>query len=203
MDYQGLTRDDLDNVRELNRVWLELPDSSLPVPLARQRRERLAATPFLLFSLQAGDEALWRSLLADDAQRDLFRQGRPVSAARRDLQADGLALLWAMAHRNPYVVRLITGAPFRWCERIAATTLVRLQACARSCDLARPLLPETSPLYRRLFTHGSSAVRARRVSAQLAVMQAMLTTSHGIDRERLAAAACRVRVSRRRVADKV
>lgn len=203
MDYQALTTDDLANVRELNRIWLELPGLTTPVPLSRQRRERLSATPFLLFSLQPGDEALWRCLLADECQHDLFRRDRPVSTAKRDLQADGLAFLWSLTRRNPYVARLITGAPLGWCERVAALTLVRIQACARSRDLAEPLLSDESALYRRLFTHGSSAVREKRVSAQLAVMHALLTVGRGPDHGRLPAAACRMPAPRRRIADKV
>ncbi|MEJ2298117.1 MAG: hypothetical protein P8X94_06365 [Woeseiaceae bacterium] len=203
MDYQALTTDDLANVRELNRVWLELPGLTPPVPLTRQRRDRLAATPFLLFSLQPADEAMWRCLLADECQHDLFRRDQPVSAAKRDLQADGLAFLWSLARRNPYVARLITGAPLGWCERVAALTLVRIQACARSRDIAEPLLPEESALYRRLFTHGSSGVREKRVAAQLAVMQALLTAGRGPDHGRLAAAACRMPAPRRRIADEV
>ena len=203
MEYQGLTRDDLANVRALNRAWLGLQGSPTPVPLTRQRRERLAGAPFLLFSLQPDDEALWRRLLANDAQHDLFRRDRRVSGAKRDLQADGLAFLWALTRRNPYVARLVTGAPIRWCERIATRTLVRVQACARSCDLAVPMLPDDSILHRRLFTHGASAVREKRVAAQLAVLQSLLTADRSRDHNRLRAAACRMPAPRRRVADEV
>jgi hypothetical protein len=203
MEYQGLTADDLANVRELNMAWLELPGSTMPVRLKKERRERLAATPFLLFSLQQGNERLWRRLLADEHQQDLFRRDRRVSAARRDLQADALAFLWALTRRNPYVARLITGAPFHWCERIAARTLVRIQTCARSGDLAEPLLSNESALHRRLFIHGSSAMREKRDAAQLAVLQAMLTAGHGAEYGRLPAAACRMPAPQRRIAGKL
>ena len=203
MEYQGLTRDDLANVRELNRAWLGLPGSKTPVPLTSQRRERLAAAPFLLFSLQPDDEGLWRRLLADNGQHDLFRRNRSLSAVKRDLQADALAFLWALTRRNPYVARLVTGAPIRWCERIATRTLVRVQACARSCDLAVPILPDGSMLHRRLYTHGGSAVRERRSAAQLAVLQSLLTAGRVRDHVRLQAAACRMPVPRRRMSDEV
>jgi len=203
MEYEALTADDLANVRELNQAWLELPGSEEPVPLTGQRRARLAEAPFLLFSLQPGDEALWHGLLANESQHDLFRRNRPVNGAKRDLQTDGLAFLWALARRNPYAARLVTGAPHRWCERIAARTLVRVQACARAVDLAVPLLSVESPLNRRLFTHGCSAVREKRIAAQLAVLQALLTVRHGTGQQRLQAAACRMPAPRRRVADKL
>ena len=49
MEYEGLSRDDLENVRALNRVWLEI-DGSAELRLSAKRMERLAATPFLLFT---------------------------------------------------------------------------------------------------------------------------------------------------------
>ena len=54
MDYEGLTRDDLLNVYALNRSWLEGQHANAQdgVRLTSKRLERLAGTPFLLFSFR-------------------------------------------------------------------------------------------------------------------------------------------------------
>ena len=65
MEYEGLSRDDLDNVRALNRVWLEL-EGSAELRSSTRRLERLAAAPFLLFSFCEHDDATWSRLLGEE-----------------------------------------------------------------------------------------------------------------------------------------
>jgi hypothetical protein len=203
MEYQGLTTDDLANVRALNRAWLALgmPRTGEPLPLSRERQKRLAAAPFLLFSYQEQDTGLWQRLLAPGAQRDLFQQ--PSAGGLRDLQAAGLAFLWELTRRNPYAARVVCGAPLQWCEQLAAATLVRVHECARARDLARWRLPPDSPINRRLLRHGSSAVREPRIAAQLAALQSLLTTGPAPHYGRLQAAACRIPGVSRRISNEV
>ena len=96
MEYEGLCRDDLDNVHALNRAWLEL-DGSAEQRLSVRRLERLAATPFLLFSFRERDDRYWTRLLQDagdaagllDSQHEVLAilirtEGRATDRARPD-----------------------------------------------------------------------------------------------------------------------
>jgi hypothetical protein len=205
MEYEGLTSDDLANVRALNRAWLDTSGtgSRRLSELPPRRLERMAATPFLLFSLCEEDLALWERLLADDSQRDLFRGNAALPGGLRRLQATALAFLWALARRNPYVVRLISGAPLYWCERIASATLVEVTTAATRQQLAESRIQGDSPLYRRLMLPGGDFPREAREFAQIAALQSLLTGT-GIARPvQLPAAACRMPRVAKRVADKL
>ena len=180
MDYQGLSTDDLANVRALNRNWLQLTG----------RDERLAAAPFLLFSFRERDAALWDRLLGQHAQHELFVNKRQTNDRLYDLQNSGLAFLWELSRRNPYVARIVGGAPLGWCVRIASETVARIHECARHRNLIEPRFHRNAAVYRQL-------------SAHMAALQSMLTI--GIERgeSRLPAAACRMPGPASRVADKV
>ena len=201
MEYQGLSRDDLDNVRALNRAWLEQFAPAGPLPLSPGRRERLADTPFLLFSFRENDAELWQRLLGDASQPDLF--SACVDRESRELQVSGLGFLWELARRNRYVARIVSGAPLAWCDQLASQTLVRVLECARQADLLAPRFDEDSPLQRRLFIHGGSALLEARRSAQLAALQAMLTLGENARQPRLAAAACHMPTLATEISDKV
>jgi hypothetical protein len=180
MEYQGVNVDDLANVRALNRTWLRLTG----------RNERLAAAPFLLFSFRESDTKLWERLLGEPDQADLFIPGPNVPEGQRNLQVNGLAFLWELSRRNPYVARVVSGAPPGWCEQLSSETLVRVLVCARRYDLVSRRFPVDAPVYQHC-------------SAHMATLQLMLT---GIDRAaagRLPAAACRMAAPARQVVDKL
>jgi hypothetical protein len=80
--------------------------------------------------------------------------------------------------------------------------LVRLLRSAGQADLLRPRFEKDSPMYRRLLLRGGSALRSARDAAQIAALQTMLTTAEFAAVGRLRAAACEIRPSARRVADK-
>ena len=195
MEFQGLTKDDLNNVRALNRAWLALPGRSAGVIAEVRRRERLSRTPFLLFSLHENDESLWNDVLGEAPQQDLFAARQPPARQMRDLQADALAFLWELARRNPYVCRVVSGAPLSWCELLASVTLCRLLRRTRRLTLVVDRFEENSPLYRRLLLRGSSALRDARLAAHMSALQALLTQVPQSRYERLPAAACRMRRS--------
>jgi len=199
MEYEGLSRDDLDNVQALNRVWLELEDSA-ELRLSAKYLERLAATPFLLFSFCEHGDRKWSRLLGERRQRDLLEHESAVSVEQNALQAAGLAFLWELVRRNPYVARIISGASDHWCERIAAATLVRVLECARF-KMIEPRFEEESALKRRLLARGGALERDMREFAQIGALQSMLTSSQA--EQRLPAAACRMRQIAKRVADEV
>ncbi len=195
MEFQGLTKDDLNNVRALNRAWLALPAPGARVVTDLRRRERLSRTPFLLFSLRENDESVWDDLLGEAPQPDLFAARQPPARQVRDLQADALAFLWELARRNPYVCRLVSGAPLSWCELLASVTLCRLLRRTRRIALLDERFEEDSPLFRRLLLIGGSALRDARRAAHMSALQAMLTQVPVPPYQRLPAAACRMRRS--------
>lgn len=201
MEYEGLCRDDLDNVRALNRVWLKL-EGSAELRLSANRLERLAATPFLMFSFCENDDARWSCLLGERGQRDMLEQEAVASAELRQLQAAGLGFLWELARRNPYVTRIVSGAPLHWCEQIAASTLVRVLECARF-SLIESRFADGTSLQRRLMGRGSALQREMRVFAQICALQSMLTSGQAAQYGRLPAAACRMPKTGRQVADEV
>jgi hypothetical protein len=180
MEYQGLTMDELANVHELNRAWLKLTG----------RAERLAAAPFLLFSFREHDDDLWQRLLADASQRELFDDRLSCGDELYGLQAAGLGFLWELSRRNPYVARIVGGAPLDWCRRLASETLFRVLDCAACRDLIEPRFALEAAVYRR-------------VTAHTAALQSMPTRGIDWSAGRLTDAACRMRGPARRVADKV
>ena len=205
MEYQGLTPDDLANVRALNAAWLELTlkDAERPPHLTRRCRQRLAGTPFLLFSLRECDDGLWVRLLDDRRQPDLLASSPDPSDRLLALQSTSLAFLWELSRRNPFVARVVGLAPLNWCERIASITLAQLQAAVAGELFIEPRLAADSPQYRRLLQRGGSALREARRFAQMAAMQSLLTQGDIAQYGRLAAAACRMAGPAREVGDEV
>lgn len=201
MEYEGLSRDDLDNVRALNRAWLEL-DGSAEQRLSFRRLERLAATPFLLFSFREQDDAWWSWLLDERRQQDMLEQQVAVNGDLQQLQAAGLGFLWELARRNPYVARIVSGAPLSWCEQIATETFVRVLDCAKF-EMVEPRFVLGTSLQRRLFRRGGALERETRLFAQIGALQSMLTGGQAVTYERLPAAACRMRQPAQQVADEV
>jgi hypothetical protein len=199
MEYEGISRDDLENVRALNRVWLEL-EGGAELRLSAKRMERLASAPFLLFSFCEHDDARWSRLLGERRQQDLLEQETAIPVELNALQAAGLGFLWELARRNPYVARIVSGASVRWCEQIASATLVRVLDCARF-RMIEPRFDRETALQRRLLARGSALEREMRVFAQIGALQSMLTTSQAP--QRLPAAACRMPQKARQVADEV
>jgi len=205
MDFEGLTQDDLANVCALNRAWLRLhhDEEQGLRQLPEKRLERLADAPFLLFSFREQDDRLWASLLENGRQQDLLVEGQPVSEEKQALQTVGLAFLWDLARRNPYVARVVSGAPLHWCEQVAAVTLVRMLDRATRCQIIEPRFGDASSLHKRLLRRGGSALRELRVFAQIGALQAMLTSTELVPRRRLPAAACRMPQPAQQVADEV
>ncbi len=201
MEYQGLTEDDLANVRALNTTWLELQERNAGAQLSPGRRERLAAAPFLLFTFHEQDDDQWRRLLADRRQPDLLSEPRLASEELQLLQASGLAFLWELSRRNPYVARLICAASIGWCERIGSATLVRVLDCAVRCEAIEWRFEPETREHRRLLHRGSDAPRDLRRSAQISVLQSMLTRGESARYGRLPAAACHMAIPSREIAD--
>lgn len=218
MQYPGPEPSDLENVRALNRVFLDLVarDGSprailqnLPdgmgerlAGLGPKRAERLAGVPFMLFSLRERDDDYWELLLAPGDTPDLFLPAPEPDAGTGKLAAAGLGFAWQLARRNAYALRLLSGASLHWCEEIAARPLVDLLSRAASRpDVIELRCGHSVPFWAKLLDRGTSGRRDIRVAAHLTAWQQILTPEPartGV----WASAACRSRVPSLEVADK-
>jgi hypothetical protein len=209
MQFQGPSVDVLDNVYALNTAYIaglrratpgfELRDEEDPRladlvrALTEAQAERLAASPFLLFSMREQDDDYWESLFAGDPPRspDLFAAS--ASTAGAGLVTAALGFLWALSRRNPYAARIVSGASLGWCERLAEHTLIGLLSSASGgVDLPVPRFGNGSVVWIKLLSAGVSSEKEVRQAAHLAALQTMLTQTAAAKRADLPAAACRM-----------
>ena len=207
MHYHGPDRADLTNVLVLNTAFIAwqrtrplgtVRDSGMSpeigeriAALDREQRERLARTPFLLMSLAEDDEVRWQSFFTGQQTRDLLQcmQIRDEAASR--LTAAGLGFLWQLAQRNPYGVRLVSGASLAWCEQLARCTLMDLfTRTLEDQTLLAPRMADKAGLWEKLLTAGVSNRRHLRLAARVAALQTVLTSAPPRPYRKLAAAAC-------------
>jgi len=218
MDFTGPEPADLANVNSLNHAFLvQLRAPSCGRPWRQQLSAavqlmikgltdlhigRLAAAPFLLFSLRERDADYWRVLSTDDSNLDLF--GAIDKDADHDqLTIAGLAFLWALAGRNPYAARLVSGATLSWCEQMSDCTLLRLlQLTASRGDLLLPRLAGDEGIWKKLLGPGLSSEREVRKAAHLTALQSMLTEDPAAHYRPLRAAACSTWAPALRVAER-
>lgn len=204
MDYEGLTADDLDNVTALNRAWLDLDNGRAATErLSLAQIDRLAAAPFLLFSFREDDDPLWRRLLGDAPQADLIDDAVSNDSDLRSLQAAGLAFLWDLARRNPYVARVVSGATLDWCGRLAGTTLAELLGKVAHQLIIRARFAAGDARLERLLASGAGNDTTLREATQMGILQSLLTRGPDTRYERLPAAACRLALPHRKVAGEV
>lgn len=205
MDYPGPQHSDFDNVRSLNRGFLRLlaglepaapPLADLPRQLASRcaalkpvQRDRLAATPFLLFSFRERDHDYWGRLF-EPTSGDLLAALGPDDDGRVRLIAAGLGFVWQLAGQNPYAARLICGASLHWCECLAERTLLEVvSAAAHSPDVLMVREAANEPLWRKLLDSGVSGHRDVRKAAHISALQAVLTSGGAAATPRLRLAA--------------
>ncbi|MDJ0710239.1 MAG: hypothetical protein QNJ14_07620 [Woeseiaceae bacterium] len=204
MDFERLTRDDLTNVRALNRTWLELENQQREVArLSHSRVERLAAAPFLLFSFRERDDVLWQSLLGPGMQADLLDRKSLERPELGNLQTAGLAFLWELARRNPFVARVVSGATLAWCNALAAATLADLLGRVTHEAIIEARFSADDVRLDRLLANGVSRDDEVRRATQLGVLHSLLTDTTDAGYGRLPAAACSTRLPHRKVADEV
>ena len=191
MDFEGPEPADYHNVRTLNqevlarlrdtasgKAWRQLVDASLRPSirsLTDLQTERLAATPFLLFSLREDDPDYWRLLAGGTGQADLLARRRRDASATQ-LAAASLGFLWQLARRNPYGVRLISGASLSWCEALAECPLLHvLRFSSERRDMLQPRRGADVEFWSKLLGPGVSSKTPVRSAAQLSALQSILT----------------------------
>ena len=202
MHFEGPTAGDIRNIQALNRSFLfATGTSTMDRPLSAREIGCLASAPFLLFSLREQEPDYWEALLRSGPQADLVD---PVPAAPvHRLQTAALGFLWQLVRRNPYVARLVCGAPPGWCERIAETTLVTLlDSAADRADLLLPRFEADDPVMQRMLDAGLRSKRRLRRMFQHLALQTMLTEQSAAPYHRMRAAACGMRSLPGRVAER-
>ena len=188
MTYDGPTQSDYANVTALNREFLRLlrlqpehfrlskEQQDALLSFGRQQTERLAATPFLLFTIAEDDDLAWTELCRGDPNTDLFRNGGQHNAGIRNLLGTTVSFLWQLAQQNPYAIRLISGAGAAWCELVTAMTCFELVTLARQRgDLLALRQAGSADIWSKLLHDGVRPEREVRESAHIAVLQTLLT----------------------------
>jgi hypothetical protein len=215
MDFFGPEPTDFANVTALNKAFLmrlrdplrgkqlrlRLPSGSQPTVkrLSNLQIERLSALPYLLLSVRERDQACWRALANDDPNRDLLSGG---DGKGDEIVVAALSFLWQLARRNPYAVRLISGATLNWCEQIADYTLLTLlQHAVVRTDLLQPRLTNDEEFWSRLLGPGLSPDSQVRRAAHMTSLQVMLTEDPAVQYRGIRTAACSNPVQALRVAD--
>jgi hypothetical protein len=185
-EYPGPRQDDYDNVLALNTAYIDAT-SDLKGP----QRGRLAAAPFLLFSLRENDLDWWRRALGDGRQQDLIEIPELDNPVLRCVQTAGLSFLWQLAQRNPYSVRIVSGATVAWCDLVSELPLLTLldRIGARG-DLIQSRLDAPNSIGTRLLGTGTSASATLRRSSQLSALQELLAGNATDSHARLSSAAC-------------
>ena len=187
-DYPGLHPDDYTNVTALNTAYIQAT-----LDLKGPQCGRLAAAPFLLFSLREQQLDWWQDALADGRQGDLMEPGDILRPDVRSLQLAALSFLWQLGRRNPYAVRVVSGATIAWCERVTRLPLITLlNRVGTRGDLLQSRLSGVTGISARLLDDGISADTDVRRSSHLAALQTLLTQSGVENWSRLPAAACKM-----------
>ena len=168
-EYPGPRQDDYDNVLALNTAFIKAS-----CELKGPQRGRLAAAPFLLFSLREDDMDWWRQALGAEAQQDLLGTAENHDPLLHRVQIAALSFLWQLAQKNPYAVRVVSGATIAWCDAISEL----------------PLLTLLDRVGERLIGGGTSASMTLRRSSQLCALQTLLTRMPSERPAKLSSAAC-------------
>lgn len=185
-EFPGPSADDYANVKALNTAFIKAT-SELKGP----QRGRLAAAPFLLFSLRETDVEWWAGVLVDQRQGDLMAAAELDSPELRRIQTAAMSFLWQLGRRNPYAVRIISGAPISWCDTITNLPLLTLLSrIGGRGDLMISRLDDPVTIGARLRGSGTSSRRQVRRSSQLTALQTLLTQAGFDNYTRLPAAAC-------------
>jgi hypothetical protein len=185
-EYPGPSEDDYANVLALNTAFIKAT-----FEMKGPQRGRLAAAPFLLFSVRERDSEWWDEALQEQRQGDLMPVAELESSELRRIQTAALSFLWQLARRNSYAVRIISGATMPWCEKIIDLPLLTLlDRIGPRGDLMQSRLEHPEMLGERLLGDGTSSRASIRRSSQLTVLQSLLTSSRFDDYTKLPAAAC-------------
>ena len=156
--------------------------------------DRLADVPFLLLSFREADRNLWEQGPTGDAVAEPAEYS-PLDTEREQLVAAALGFAWQLARRNPYALRLLSGASLHWCERLAEQPFIAVvRRASAGADLPRLRAARDTNVWRKLLTDGVSSRGGIRRAAQLSSLQMRLTRPPA-EPPRWATAACKTPVT--------
>lgn len=185
-DFSGPAPDVFINVCALNAAYLDA-SSDMKGP----QKGRLAAAPFLLFSLRETDVQWWGDALQQELQFGLLDESSRLKNDLYAVQTAAVSFLWQLARNNPYVARIVSGASIAWCEMLIEWPLVTiLDRVGQRGDLLHQRMDLTDDGERRMLTTGAGSSSVARRAAHIAELQALLTNGSKLALPRLAAAAC-------------
>ncbi len=217
MQYRGPQAADYRNVRALNAAFLVLLKNGtraqrllrhLPDTLQKRcagltglQRERLADTPFLLFSFNEHDGAFWERLFAGRHNWHLFDSAPAADDELFKILHAALGFTWQLARDNTYAARVICGASLHWCERLADKPILDVVSVASHAELLALRSPRDEMLWRKLLYPGTAGNASIREAAHTSALQRLLTEGHADWPGRHARAARRMRQPSMQVAD--
>ncbi len=211
MDFRGLDDTTIDNGRALNASFLALATGPAPprglepgfVERLRQLDatplERLANTPFLLFTIAAAEAVPGASRPLRGSMELL---DEPMNRDEARLVAGTLSLLWSLARTDRHAARFLAGTSSTWCDDIAGTVLMDvLETTRRFETLVVPRSVAQRGFWDKLFVSACDRRSCVRRAAQQSALQCVLTEVREDAYDRVAVAACRKRVAVERVAE--
>jgi hypothetical protein len=218
MKYRGPLPADYQNVEALNAAFIRLllrpgqrsdtllaglPESqrSRLRGLTVLQRERLARTPFLLFSLRESDSRYWEQLFRYEPSAGLFDAPQEQPVAEAELLGAALGFLWQLARDNAYAARLVCGASLHWCEQLAEQPLLKAVRSAARADVMRLRRESDALWWHKLLYVGVASERPVRRAARISALQRMLTEGVELPRAPAALAASRIRRPSLKVAE--
>ncbi|MGB5247294.1 MAG: hypothetical protein WBM54_04605 [Woeseia sp.] len=192
MDYRGPQTADFQNIEVLNAGFIGLLHGNpgrasallagLPEVLQQRllglsvlQRERLAKTPFLLFSFREADSQYWEQLFGAGPVGCLFDKAPAPGIKETELLAAALGFLWQLARDNAYAARLVCSASLHWCELLAERPLLEVIATAARADVIRLRHKSDAKLWRKLLYAGVAGEPAIRRAARVCALQTLLT----------------------------
>lgn len=219
MDIRSPQPADFQNVHAFNREFLGLliggaPARDLLERVARRvadrlskltalQRERLARSPFLLFSFRERDNEFWDRIHAAGPDRALFDEPRRRQHDRTELVSTSLSFVWQLARENTYAARLVCGASQHWCERLAERPLLDVVRQAVAADVLRLRREHDVLFWSKLLHAGVVADRKVRRAARICAMQRLLTEDPHQEDRLVARAARRIERPSLRVAESI
>lgn len=209
MRYPSPEAGDFIEIRALNTAFLQLLRrggeavggvSALPAELVStllglgdEDMERLARTPFFLFSLRESDDGFWETMHRGGGTRCLFDRGRMPGPETTQLVSAALGFIWQMARQNPYTLRISCFSSLHWAERIAEQPLVALIDRAASAEGILCLrASDDHRVWQRLLAAAAETDPGVRSALLATVLQTLLVKPTGRPRKQLPSAACRV-----------
>jgi hypothetical protein len=206
MHFSTLERYDLNDVQAINEAFLAFLSnvdgkhlrSSLPPDLQQavtalswRQIQRLATVPFLLVSLNETDEGCWHQHTFDKPTRDLFTPAHDTADPLCRIAMAAMSFLWQLVRRNPYAMRMISGATLTWSEQLAEQTLMNtLERAIENHHVLLPRCADNKVFWHRLLGAGVSSNAEIRRAAHLSTLQMVMLPAVMSSTQRLQAAAC-------------